>query len=55
MLKDASYVVTSEQAQNWANKNAADISKKLAKYLPEWNAKDITKQAQATILKTDHL
>ena len=55
MIKDSSYVVTSEQALNWANKNAADISKKLAKYLPAWNAKDPTKQAQATLLKTDHL
>ena len=55
MVKDASFVVTSEKAQNWANKNAADISKKLAKYLPAWNAKDVAKQAEATILKTDHL
>jgi len=55
MRKDSNFVTTSPKAQQWANKNAASITKKLNKYLPEWKLKDIEKKQQATINVIDHL
>jgi len=55
MQKDAKFVKSGIKAEQWAVKNSPSIAKKLAKYLPEWKAKALTKQQAATVEVIDHL
>lgn len=55
MLGDTKFVKSGVKAEQWAQKNAPSVAKKLAKYLPEWKTKALTKQQAATLEVVDHL
>jgi len=55
MLNDTKFVKSGAKAEQWAQKHAPSIAKKLAKYLPAWQSKALAKKQAATQDIVDHL